>query len=163
MWVISMRICFYFILVVFSLFLIGCSAPKDVNFNEFYTQVIGFSENIENAKPIQQDLILMRTNEEFIKFKDEYFSPREIPVESPHNEKAVLYIQIPSNDSSAVDIFHVKSISVKDNVLTVMLKKYIGTEVHPTKGFTSDMFKWVMFIEIDKTYLKDNMKIVIKK
>jgi hypothetical protein len=163
MWVAGMRRCFYFILIVISLFLIGCSAHRDIDFNEFYTQVIGFSENIENAKPIQRDSILMMTNEEFTKFKDEYFSPRKIPMESPHKDKAILYLQIPANTSSAVDIFHVKSISVKGNVLTVMLTKYLGTGVDPVKGFTNDMFKWVMFIEIDKTYLKDNMKIVIKK
>lgn len=163
MWVTGMRRCYYFILVAISLFLIGCSAPKNVDFNEFYTQAIGFSENIENAKPIPQDSILMMTSEEFLKFKDEYFSPREIPMESPHKEKAILYIQIPPNVSSEVDIFHVKSISAKDNVLTVMLKKYSGTEVDPGEGFTNDMFKWVMFIEIDKTYLKDNMNIVIQK
>ncbi len=158
-----MRRYFYFIFVVIALFLVGCSDPKDVGFNEVYTEVIGFSENIKRSKPIKQDLILLMTNEEYIKFKDEYFSQRGFPKESPHKENAILYIQIPSNASTAVDRFHVKSISAKDNVLTVMLRKYSGTEVCPAEGFTSDVFKWVMFIEIDKTYLKDNMKIVIKK
>ena len=162
-WGIGMRRYFYFMLVVIAIFLIGCSESKDVDFNEVYTEVMGFSENIERAKPIQQDSILLMTNAEYIKFKDEYFSQRMIPMESPHKEKAVLYIQLPPNESLAVDIFHVKSISAKDNVLTVMLRKYLGTEVDAAEGFTSDMFKWVMFIEIDKTYLKDDMKIVIKE
>lgn len=104
--------------IIISQFLIGCSANKNVEFKEFYSQVIGFSENDEESKPIQQDTILMMNNDDFQKFKDEYFMPRRIPMESPDKEKAVLYLQIPSPTCS-VKGYSVKRINVSNNTLIV--------------------------------------------
>jgi hypothetical protein len=147
--------------VIMSQFLIGCSASKDVEFKEFYSQVIGFSENDEKYKTIQQDTVLMLGNEDFQKFKEEYFTPREIPMETPDKEKAVLYLQIPSPTSS-VNTYNVKSINVTNNTLTVNLNKSSVAQVDGIDGFNGT-WKWVMIMEVDKTNLKDNMKIVIKK
>jgi len=148
-------------IVIMSQFLIGCSASKDVKFKEFYSQVIGFSENDEKYKTIQQDTVLMLGNEDFLKFKNEYFTPREIPMESPDKEKAVLYLQIPSPTSS-VNTYNVKSINVTNNTLTVNLNKSGVAQVDGIDGFNGT-WKWVMLMEVDKTNLKDAMKIVIKK
>ena len=146
--------------VIMSQFLIGCSASKDVEFKEFYSQVIGFSENDEKfIKTIQQDTVLMLGNVDFQKFKEKYLS--EIPMELPNKEKAVLYLQIPSPTSS-VNTYSVKSINVSNNTLTVNLNKSGVAQVDGTDGFNGT-WKWVMLIEVDKTNLKDNMKIVIKK
>lgn len=144
-----------------SQFLIGCSVNKNVEFKEFYSQVIGFSENDEESKPIQQDTILMLANEDFEKFKDEYFTPRKIPMGSPDKGDAVLYLQIPSQTSS-VDNYSVESINVRDNTLTVNLKKSGGYEVNGISGFNGS-WKLVLLIEVDKTNLKDNMEIVVNK
>lgn len=152
---------FICVAIIMSQSLIGCSANKSIEFKEFYSQVIGFSENDEKSKPIQQDTILMLTNENFQKFKDKYFTPREIPMESPNKEKAVLYLQIPSPTSS-VNTYSVKSINLKNDTLTVNLKKTSIAMVDGKSGFNGT-WKWVMFIEVDKANLKDNMKIVIKK
>lgn len=153
------------ILIIFSsvifLSLLGCSANKSVQFKEFYSQVIGFSENDEKSKPVQQDTILMINNEDFQKFKDKYFTPREIPMDSPDKEKAVLYFQI-SSPTSEVNTYSVKNIDIKNNTLTVNLKKSAVAIVDGKSGFNGT-WKWVMFIEIDKTNLKDNMNIIIKK
>ena len=146
---------------IISQFLIGCSASKDVEFKEFYSQVIGFTESDEKYKTIQQDTVLMLGNEDFQKFKEEYFTPREIPMETPDKEKAVLYLQIPSPTSS-VNTYNVKSINVTNNTLTVNLNKSSVAQVDGTDGFNGT-WKWVMLMEVDKTNLKDNMKIVIKK
>jgi hypothetical protein len=151
---------FILIFITTSLFLIGCSSKKDVEFNEFYSQVIGFSKNIKDSKPIQQDSVLMMTNKDYLKFKDKYFTPRKIPIESPNKSKAVIYLQIPSMTFS-VNIYNVQNISVKNNVITISLKKYSSTQVDPVEGFSEGSFKWVIFIEIDKTYLNDKMKIVV--
>jgi len=35
------------------------SDSKDVEFKEFYSQIIGFSENDEQLKTIQQDAVLL--------------------------------------------------------------------------------------------------------
>jgi hypothetical protein len=152
--------------IIMSQFLIGClgsndvefkatnsdkknvnsysSNSKDVEFKEFYSQVIGFSENDEQLKTIQQDAVLMMDNEDFQKFKDEYFTPRKIPMESPDKEKAVLYLQIPSPTSS-VNGYNVKSINVSNDTLTVNLNKSGGAEVNGIEGFDGT-WKWVMFI-----------------
>ena len=132
---------------------------KDVEFKEFYSQVIGFSENDEQLKTIQQDAVLMTDNEGFQKFKDEYFTPRKISMESPDNEKAVLYLQIPS-PTCLVMFYSVKSINVRNNTLTVNLNQSGGAEVNGIEGFNGT-WKWVMFIEVDKTNLKENMEIII--
>lgn len=142
-------------------FLIGCSASKNIEFKEFYSQVIGFSENDVKYKTIQQDTVLLLTNEDFQKFKDEYFTPRQIPMESPDKEKAVLYLQIPSPTSS-VNIYTIQNINVKNNTLTVNLKNLSVAQVDAAEGFNG-VWKWVMLIELDKTNLKDNMKIIINK
>jgi hypothetical protein len=153
------------VLIIFSsiifLTLLGCSANKNVQFKEFYSQVIGFSEKDEKSKPVPQDTILMMTNEDFQKFKDKYFTPREIPMDSPDREKAVLYLQIPSPTSS-VNEYRVKSINISNNTLTVNLEKSSVAEVDGKSGFNGT-WKWVMFVEVDKTNLKDNMKVVIEK
>ena len=70
-------------------------------------------------------------NEDFQKFKDEYFTPREIPMESPDKEKAILYLQILSSTSSVND-YNVKSINVTNNTLTVNLNKYGVAQVDGT-------------------------------
>lgn len=149
------------IVIITSQFLIGCSANKNVQSKEFYTQVIGFSENDEKLKPIPQDTILMMTNDDFQKFKDKYFTPREIPMESSNKEKAVLYLQIPSPNSS-VNGYSVESINVSNDTLTVNLRQSEVAQVDAISGFNGT-WKWVMFIEVDKTNLKENMKIVLKK
>lgn len=149
-----------FLLAIF-LTLLGCSVNQTVSFKEFYSEVIGFSEDDEKFKPIQQDAVLMLTNEDFQKFKDTYFTPREIPMGSPNKEKAVLYLQIPS-PASTVNQYKVKSINITSDTLTVNLKKTSFALVDGISGFTGS-WKWVMFIEVDKTDLKDGMKIVIKK
>jgi hypothetical protein len=152
---------FICVAIIMSQFLIGCSANKNVKFKEFYSQVIGFSENDVKSEPIKQDTILMLNNEDFQKFKDKYFTPKEISMETPDKEKAVLYLQIPSATSS-INTYSVKSIDVSNNTLTVNLKKSSIAQVDGKSGF-SGTWKWVMLIEVDKTNLKDNMKIVIKK
>jgi hypothetical protein len=152
---------FICVAIIMSQFLIGCSANKNVEFKEFYSQVIGFSENDEKSKPIQQDTIIMMVNDDFQKFKDKYFTSREIPVGSPDKEKAVLYLQITSPTSS-VNTYSIQSINVKNNTLTVNLKKSDVAQVDGIGGFNGT-WKWVMFIEVDKTNLKDNTNIVIRK
>ncbi|MVX67296.1 hypothetical protein GKZ28_27075 [Clostridium chromiireducens] len=147
--------------IIMSQFLIGCSVNKNVEFKEFFSQVVGFSENDKKSEPIQQDIILMLTNDDFQKFKDEYFTPRKIPMESPDKEKAVLFLQIPSQTSS-VDSYSVESINISGNTLTVNLKKSGGYEVDGISGFNGS-WKLVKLIEVDKTNLKDNMKIVVNK
>lgn len=144
-----------------SQFLAGCSSKKSVQFEEFYAQVIGFSENDEKSKPIPQDTILMMTNEEFNEFKDKYFTPREIPMEPPDKEKAVIYLQIPSPTSN-VNQYRVESINISNTTLTINLKKTAVAQVDGISGFNGT-WKWVMFIEADKTSLKNNMEIVVKK
>ena len=144
-----------------SQFFISCSSNKNVEFKEFYSQVIGFDENNEKLKSIDNDKILIMTNENFQQFKDEYFTPREIPMESPDKEKAILYLPIPSVDSS-VNTYTVKSMTVKNNTLKVNLQKSGVSQVDGISGF-SGTWKWVMFIEVDKTNLKDNMDIVINE
>jgi len=141
--------------------LVGCSANKSVEFKEFYSEVIGFDKNDKKLKPIEHDAILMITNDNFQEFKDKYFTPREIPMDSPDKEKAVLYLQIPSS-TSRVNTYGVESINIKNNTLAVNLKKSAVTQVDGKGGFNG-IWKWVMFIEVDKADLKDNMKIVIKK
>ncbi|MCM0650232.1 hypothetical protein NBE98_17850 [Clostridium swellfunianum] len=149
------------LVIIMSQAVIGCSANNSVQFKEFYSQVIGFSEGDEISKPVPQDTILMMTNEDFQKFKDIYFTPRKIPMESPDKEKAVLYLQIPS-PSSSVNVYSVKNINISSSTITVNLKKSAAAQVDGKSGFNGS-WKWVMFIEIDKTDLKDNMKVVVKK
>lgn len=148
-------------LAILFMGLVGCSANKNVEFKEFYSEVIGFNKDDEKSKPIEQDTILMITNENFQKFKDKYFTPRGIPVDTPNKEKAVLYLQIPSS-TSQVNTYSVQSINIKNNTLAVNLEKSEVAQVDGKGGF-SGTWKWVMFIEVDKADLKDNMKIVIKK
>ncbi|AQR95626.1 MULTISPECIES: hypothetical protein [Clostridium] len=146
------------IIIMFQL--IGCSTNKEVEFKEFFSDIIGFSK-IDEELIIQQDAIIMLTNEEFQKFKDEYFTSREIPMKSPDKEKAVLYLQIPSPTCS-VQGYRVESINLGDNILTVNLKQSSGAQVDGIEGFDGT-WEWVMLIEVDKTNLKDNMKIVVNK
>lgn len=148
-------------LSIFFITLLGCSANKTVQFKEFYSQVIGFSENDEISKPVPQDAILMMTSEDFLKFKDKYFTPREIPMDSPYKEKAVLYLQIPS-PTSTVDEYRVESININNNTLIINLENSAVAQVDGVSEFNGK-WKWVMFIQVDKTNLKDNMKIVVKK
>lgn len=105
-----------FTIVIASLMLISCSENKNVQFNEFYSEVIGFSDTDEKSKSVPKDAILMKNNEDFQSFQDEYFTPREV-----------------------------------ENTSTSLVDGIYST------------WKWVMFIEVDKKYLKDNMKIVVKK
>ncbi|MZK49305.1 hypothetical protein C1H57_21360 [Clostridium sp. 2-1] len=100
----------------------------------------------------------MLTNEEFQRFKDRYFTPREIPMKSPDKEMAILYLQIPSQTSS-VQGYSVESINVGNDTLTVNLKKSSVAQVDGIEGFDGT-WKWVMLVEVDKTNLKDNMKII---
>lgn len=51
---------------------------------------------------------------------------------------------------------------MKDNALTVKLKK-LGVAQADGISVFNGTWKWVMFIEIDKTNLKDNMKVFIKR
>jgi hypothetical protein len=144
-----------------SKFLIGCSTNKNVEFKEFYSDIIGFSKNDEEPTTIQQDTILMLNNEEFQKFKDEYFTPRKIQMKSPDKEKAVLYLQIPSPTCSVQEC-SVKSINSDNNILTVNLNESAEAQVDGIEGFDGT-WKWVMLIEVDKTNLKNNMQIVVNK
>jgi hypothetical protein len=148
------------IAISFQLF-VGCSEKKSLQFTEFYSQVIGFDENDEKSKPIPQDAILMITDEDFQKFKDKYFTPRKIPMGSPDKEKAVLYLQIPS-PTSLVNQYSVESINISDKTLTVNLKKSSEAQVDGKNG-DRGIWKWVMFIQVDKENLKDNMKIIVKE
>lgn len=148
------------ITIIITQLLIGCSASKVVEFNELNSQVIGFTENDEKLKLIPKDSLLMMTNNDFQRFKNKHFTPKKIPVESPDKEKSVLYLQIPSSTSS-VNQYSVESINVSNDTLTVNLKQIGVAEVSTIEGVAT--INWVMLIELDKTNLKDNMKIVINK
>lgn len=150
-----------FCIIILFQFLIGCSSKKDVGFKEFYSEVVGFQDNDEKLKTVPQDTILMMTNEDFQKFTDEYFTPRELPIESPDKKKAVLYIQI-SSPTSSVNTYRVKSITIRNKTLIVSLEKSAVVKVDAKSGFNGT-WKWVMFIEANKAKLKDDMKIVVKK
>lgn len=152
---------FICVVICMSQILIGCTANKNVGFKEFYSQVIGFSKNDEESKPIQQNSILMITNKNFKKFKDKYFTPRKIPMKSPNKEKAVIFIQI-SSATSTVNTYNIESINARGKTLTVKLKPRGVVETDGVNGFNGT-WKWVMLAEIDKTNLKDGMKIVINK
>lgn len=147
-------------LIMIQLFT-GCSKGKAADFKEFYSQVIGFSEKDEKSKPIPKDALLMLTNKEYESFKEKYFVPREIPISEPDQQKAVLFVQIPSS-SSNVKTYTVKSIDVKNNTLTVNLKKASEALVDGKSGFKGT-WKWIMLIEVDKAQLTDNMKVIVKK
>lgn len=150
-----------FTILIMSQTFISCSSNKNLNFKEFYSQIIGFDENDEKSKSIEKDKILIMTNEDFQQFKDEYFTSREIFLESPDKEKAVLYLQIPSVDSS-VNTYTIQSMNVKNDTLTVNLQKSGVAQVDGINGFNGT-WKWVMFIELGKTDLKDNMAIIVNK
>jgi hypothetical protein len=146
--------------IIMFRFVIGCSTNKNIEFKEFYSNVIGFSKT-DKEEIIQQDTILMLTNEEFQKFKNEYFTPRKIPMKSPDKERAVLYLQIPSLTCS-VQGYSVESMNVGNHTLTVNLKQSSGAQVDGIEGFDGT-WKWVMLVELDKTNLKDNMTVVVNK
>lgn len=141
--------------------LIGCAANNNVGFKELYSQVNGFIENDDKAIPVPQDTILMVTNDDFRIFKDKYFTPREIQIQSPDKENAVLYLQIPSATSS-VYTYKVQSINIKDNTLTVNLNNSSIAQADSKSGLNYT-WKWVMFVEIYKTNLQADIKIVINK
>lgn len=157
----------YKILIVISFimaqFLIGCSANNIVEFKEFHAQVMAFSESNQKSKPIQPDAILMIDYEDFEKFKFNYFTSRQIPTSANDKEKAVLFLQIPSDSTHIVNNYQVESMNVRSNILTVTLKKKASvSEVDTVRGFNGTL-KWVMLIEVDKAQLKEDMKIVVKK
>ena len=143
--------------LILSQFFVGCSRKEIVPFKPFYNQVLGFSNSGEEYKPIEQDTLLMLDNEDFQDFKKEYFEPREIPMEEPDEEKAVLYLQIPS-ESSSVNTYSVKDVSVKGNILTVNLINIGVAKVNPVEGFDGKWY-YVILLGIDKTNLKENLKI----
>lgn len=150
-----------FTFIIMFQFMIGYSTNKKVEFQEFYSDIIGFSK-IDEEKTIKQDTILMLKNDEFQKFKDKYFATTEISMKSPNKEKAALYIQIPSPTCS-VQGYSVENINSSNSVLTVNLKKSAGgAQVDGIEGFDGT-WKWVMLIQLDKTNLNENMKIVVNK
>ena len=157
---------FMSITIVLASLLIGCSSKnsikgKPIKYKEIYSQVIGFSEKDDTSKPIKQDAQLLMTNEAFHNFKDKYFTPRQIPIEEPAKDKAVLYLQIPS-DTSAVNMYKVESLLATNNTLTVKLKNIGAAMVKATMDFDGT-FKCVIFLEMDKTLLKENMVVQVKK
>ncbi|WP_241393436.1 hypothetical protein [Clostridium beijerinckii] len=72
-----------------------------------------------------------------------------------------MYLQIPSPTCS-VQGYRVENINLGDNILTVNLKQSSSAQVDGIEGFDGT-WEWVMLIEVDKTNLKDNMKIVVNK
>jgi hypothetical protein len=146
--------------------LTGCSRNSAqayaVESSVLYSEIIGFSDNDETSKSIPKDAILMITNDKYQEFYDKYFKIRKFPIKEPDKNKAVLYLQIPSNTSS-VKTYSVKSINVKDNTLTVNLNEGPAGQVHRASGYENSIFKFVMLIQLDKTQLKDNMKITVNK
>jgi len=149
------------ILIIIAILLVGCSKGKKVEFKEFYSQAIGFSEKDEMFKPIPENGLLMINNEEYTKFNDKYFTPREIPMASPDKEKAVVFIQMPGDETTA-PVFKISKITAVDGKLVVDLKKSGEANLSPSEEFTG-IFKWVVLAEIDKTEITENMEIVIKK
>lgn len=159
------------IVIVFQL-LIGCSTsmvtvnkvtPNNaLEFKEIYSHIIGFSTKNNNFKPIDQDTILFMTNEAFQEFKDEYFSAEAIQIKSPDTKKAVLYLQIPSLTTSTVINYTVNSININNDTLTVNLKKSAVTAIDCNNDVNCT-WEWVIFLEVDKTNLKDNISIIVKK
>ncbi|WP_029169207.1 hypothetical protein [Clostridium cellulovorans] len=148
------------ILLIFDLGLLGFTGDKKVEYKEFYSQVIGFDKEDEKYKTIEQDAILMMNNEEFQKFMDEYFVPREIPVGAHDEDKAVIYLQIPFK-TSRVMYYSVDIITVKNHTITVNLKQDSVAEVDGSSKI--DTWNWVMLIQVDKNDLKEDMNIVVKK
>lgn len=68
-------------------------------------------------------------------------------------------MQFPFKANSIIS-YKVQSINVKNNALTVSLESTGGGgQVDTVEGFKG-IWKWIMFVEIDKANLKDNMKIV---
>jgi hypothetical protein len=149
------------VIIIISQLLLGCSEKKVIEFREFYSEVIGFSMEVEELKPIEPNIILMMTNDDFQHFKDKHFTPREIPMEEPNEERAVLYLQIPA-PGTAVNTYSVESMDIKNKTLTVRLKREAQSFVN-SPGGKKYMYKWVMLIEIDKSQLSDKIQVVIKK
>jgi hypothetical protein len=145
--------------VVISQLFTSCTNKKEIEYKEFYSQIIGFSQDKDNYKAIENDSILMIDNSEYTKFADKYFTMRKLPIKSPNTEKAVLFLQIPS-DSDFVDCYITKSVTVRNNTLTVNLEKNSEAIVD---GDVQLNWKWVILLEIDKSHLKENMKIVVNK
>jgi hypothetical protein len=155
----------YFVLIILLLFLTGCSmisVEKEVTFNTFYTEIIGFSESNEKIKPIPNDVMLMVDNKEYQDFTDKYLTVRELPIEDPDKEKAVLFIQIPS-ESLSVQKYGVINIKIKGKQLIIELIKNSTAFVNPADGFENAIFKWIALVEIDKSHLSNKMDIIVNK
>ncbi|MDF2556530.1 MAG: hypothetical protein K0R71_358 [Bacillales bacterium] len=152
-------------IIITTQFLFGCSFNKSVQYKEFDYGIAGFSENNEKLMPVPQDGVLMTTTEEFQKFEDKYFTPitsRDIPIKTHNKEKAVLYLQFPSINDKVYE-YEVTSLFVKNNTLTVNVKKIGISKCAIRREVVNGQLKWILFIEVDKTNLKKNMKIVINK
>lgn len=149
------------IMVAILLMLSGCVEKKEVQFKEFYSEIIVFSNTDGKSKSVPEDAVLMINDKDFQQFKEEYFTPREIPVGSPEHRKAVLFLQIESPTSS-VNRYIVKSITVKNNTLIVKVKGTSVSQVDGVDGFNGP-WEWVMFVEVDKKDLKQDMKIIVKR
>lgn len=145
--------------VIMSQLFTSCTNKKEVEYKEFYSQIIGFSQDRDNYKAIENDSILMVDKTEYTKFIDKYFTMRKLSIEPPNTEKAVLFLQIPS-DSDIVPCYTINSITVRNKTLIVNLEKSSEAIVD---GETVMNWKWIMLIELDKSYLKDDMKIVVNK
>lgn len=154
------RCCLIMILLVLT-FTTGCVKERRIEYVELYTQVLGFDDNDDWYKSIPEDNILMVDEKEFDEFNEEYFISRELPIDFPSDDQAELFIQVPA-DHDMVDSYGITTICKRGHELTVTLKKTGTTKVHAAEGFNGT-FKWVIIAEVDKTYLSDNMRIVVKK
>lgn len=145
------------IIIITSQSLIGCSANTNVQFSSLFSQILDFSE----SDSVPHDAILMISNEDFQKFRSNYVRFSDISMKSLDKEKAVLYLQIPSSTTS-VNEYSVKSIKISNDTLIVNLKKSRVISPKVPRGFKGT-YKWVMFLEVDKSNLRNDMKIEIKK
>lgn len=148
-------------IIIFSHLLIGCSSAKDVEFKEIYADTISYKPIDENSKPVSEETILMMANQDFEMLKDNYIMDKKIQTKSLDKDKAVLYIQMPGSKSS-VKLYKVKDIKVNEDTLTVQLDNY-GADLSISLEGDNSIHIWTMLVELDKTNLNDDMKIVVKK
>jgi hypothetical protein len=149
-----------FAALLLSLFLSSCASAREIKFDGLYNEVIGFAD----SEPTPEDQMLLLTLKDYKSFMDDYFTDRQLQIGEPNEDNAVLYIQIPAESTSVTPLF-VKEIEAQGNKLVVKIgqagKSISSTiNVEPIQGFVGH-FKWVIFTEVDKKYLRNNMEIEI--
>lgn len=139
------------------MFATGCiSAIANVGHDMIYENTIGFSEADETKRPVKDEILLFKDEEQWMDFSNQHFKALKLP-NIDWKKRGLLLLQ------SSGTTYKIESVKLNGNKLEVNVSGLrTAMQVTPAPGYENYTFTKIMLVTIDNRKLSSPITPVLK-